>query len=63
VKFSWFGPRYALDVEVMRDRRVTWYFRDGSLPAGQSEGDVEEPVERLPARFWECLALAGAERN
>ncbi len=64
VKFSWFGPRYALDVEVMRDRRVAWYFRDSSLPLGQSEGtgDLDEPVERLPARFWECLALAGAER-
>lgn len=63
VKFSWFGPRYYLEVEVMADARMTWYFRDTSLPEGLSEGDVEAPVAQLPERFWECLALAGAERG
>lgn len=62
VKFSWFG-RYYLEVEVMAEGGVTWYFRNTTLPDGESEGDVEAPVAHLPARFWECLALAGACRG
>jgi hypothetical protein len=47
-----------LGVDEARER-----VEDTTLPAGQSEGDVETPVSHLPERFWECMSLAGAERG
>ncbi len=62
VRFSWYN-RYSLEVDVLDDARMYWYFRDSSLPIGESEGATEEPVAELPDRFWECLTLAGNKQN
>ncbi len=53
MRFTWCGDRYTLQVDVHRDGRVSWYFRDASLPPGQSEGENEQRPDELPARFWE----------
>lgn len=60
VKFSWFGERYYLEVEVWSDGQMSWHFHDNTLPPDRFEGDVDDPVDRLPGRFWDCLMLAGA---
>ena len=62
MRFTWCGDRYTLQVDVHRDGRVSWYFRDASLPPGQSEGENEQRPDELPARFWECVRVAGGER-
>ena len=62
VRFTWCGDRYTLQVDVHHDGRVSWYFRDASLPPGQSEGENEQRPDELPTRFWECVRVAGGER-
>ncbi|MBK8695818.1 MAG: hypothetical protein IPN17_27030 [Deltaproteobacteria bacterium] len=62
VRFTWCGDRYTLQVDVHHDGRVSWYFRDASLPPGQSEGENEQRPDELPARFWECVRVAEGER-
>lgn len=62
VKLSWFGDRYYLEVEVLTDCMLTWFFKDSAQAPGVSDGALD-PVEELPERFWECLELAGGERG
>jgi len=61
VRFTWFGDRYTLQVDVHPGGDVSWYFRDASLPLGQSEGEALQRPDVLQPRFWTCVKLAGGE--
>lgn len=66
LRFTWFGPRYTMEVDVLSHGNVRWYFRDSALEFGRSEGSADAALvslDALPLRFWQCVQTAGTHRG
>ena len=56
IQIAWYSPRYSVEVDVLPDGRLDWFFRDRTT--GVLAGTDDEPVAELPPEFFSRLASA-----
>ncbi len=53
IQLAWNKADEYLDIEVFRDRRISWYYRNRIESTSESSGD--DPVRVIPNRFFRHL--------